>query len=48
MKTMNNELQQNTTKGSKFKKSAIIYNNKNTHYNIFTDYKNCLEKKIFI
>ena len=44
IKTMNNELQQNTLKGGKGKRSAIIYNDNNIHYNIFNNYKNSLEK----
>ena len=41
---MNNELQQNATKGGRVKKSAIIYNENNIYYNIFISYKNSLEK----
>ena len=44
MKTMNNELQKNTMRGGRVKKSAIIYNNNNIYYNVFTDYKSSLEK----
>ena len=41
---MNNELQQNITRGERVKKSAIIYNDNNFYYNIFINYKNNLEK----
>jgi integrase/recombinase XerD len=46
MKTTNYELQQCTMKERRMKRSAIIYNSNNIHYNIFTDYKNSLEKTL--
>lgn len=44
LKTTHNELQQNTMRGGKIKKSSIIYNENNIYYDIFLDYKNSLEK----